>query len=47
MMYFFVILSFSRKLLWLEVTPTNHDPKVVARYYLNCVEDIAGKPENV
>ena len=37
------IFRFSRKILWLEVTPTNHDPRVVARYYLKCVEEVAGK----
>ena len=25
-----IIYSFSRKILWLEVSPTNHNPKVVA-----------------
>ena len=37
------IFTFSQKIFWLEVTPTNHDPHVIARYYLKCVEEVAGK----
>lgn len=29
--------GFSRKLIWLEVGPTNKEPDVIARYYLNAV----------
>lgn len=28
--------------MWLEVSPTNHDPKVVARFYLEALEKIGG-----
>lgn len=38
-------LSFSRKVLWLKVSSTNRDPMVIARYYLECVENAAGKGE--
>lgn len=38
-----VNFRFSRKILWLKVTPTNHNPKVVARYFLECVEEVAGE----
>lgn len=34
--------SFSQKILWLEVSPTNHNPKVVARFYLETVERVTG-----
>ena len=34
--------SFSRKVLWLKCSSTNHDPKVIARYYLECVEQVGG-----
>lgn len=35
-MTFFI--SYSRKILWLEVSPTNKDSKVIAGYYLQAVE---------
>jgi hypothetical protein len=31
--------SFSRKILWLEVSPTNKDSKIFAGYYLRAVQD--------
>ena len=35
--------SFSRKILWLRVSPTNHNPRVIVRFFLECVEKLAGK----
>lgn len=32
---------FSRKIMWLKVSPTNHNPKVIARFYLETVEEVA------
>ena len=33
---------FSRKLIWLKLTPTNNDPKVICRFYLESVEECKG-----
>ena len=35
---FIYICSFSRKVIWLEVSTTNNDPSVIAGYYLRAVE---------
>ena len=37
-----IITRFSRKIIWLKVASTNHDPKVVLQYYLESVEVIQG-----
>lgn len=34
---------YSRKILWLEMTPTNHDSKVVSRFFLEAIEKNEGK----
>lgn len=38
------ICGFSRRILWLRVARTNNNPKVVASYFLDYVEEIAGVP---
>ena len=30
--------GYSRRVLWLHVSPTNNDPAVIAGYYLNCLQ---------
>ena len=34
---------FSRKLLWLKLSPTTHNPNVILKYYLETVEKIGGR----
>ncbi|XP_071797832.1 uncharacterized protein [Asterias amurensis] len=36
--------GFSRRILWLEVGPTNNDPGVVAKYYVDYIQEIKGVP---
>jgi hypothetical protein len=31
--------GFSRKIIWLELGPSNNDPKIIARYFLNSVKE--------
>ena len=33
---------YSRKILWLKVTPTNHNPRVIVKYFLDTVGEIGG-----
>ena len=35
---------FSRRLLWLEVGPTNKNPEVIAKFYLDTVKQLGGVP---
>ena len=35
--------SFSTKVHWLKVAPTNRDPAVILGYYLECVATLGGK----
>ena len=34
--------GYSRRVLWLEVGPSNNDPSIVAKYYLDCVKQLGG-----
>lgn len=34
--------GYSRRIMWLEVTPTNNNPAVISKYFLNCVKQIGG-----
>ena len=39
--------EFSRRLLWLEVAPTNTNPEVIAKYYLDAVKQLGGVPRKM
>ncbi len=36
--------GFSRRIMWLKASYTNHDPFLIAGYFLNCAEDNGGYP---
>jgi hypothetical protein len=36
--------GFSRKIIWLKVTPTNHNPRVILRFFLDAVKENSGCP---
>lgn len=40
-------LLYNKKVLWLKVSTTNSDSKVVARYYLEAVENAKGAVYNI
>ncbi|CAC5382645.1 unnamed protein product [Mytilus coruscus] len=37
--------GFSRRIMWLEVGPSNNNPKIIARYILDTVEQLGGCPQ--
>ena len=34
--------GFSRRILWLDVGPTNNDPSVICQYFVDCVRQVGG-----
>lgn len=36
--------GYSRRVMWLEVGPSNNDPSVIAQYFVDCVRQIGGTP---
>ena len=39
--------GYSRRLIWLEVGPTNKNPEVVAKYYLDSIRQVGGIPRKI
>ncbi|CAC5359736.1 unnamed protein product [Mytilus coruscus] len=37
--------GFSRRIMWLEVGPSNNNPQIIARYFLDTVEQLGGCPQ--
>ena len=33
---------YSRRIMWLRVAQSNNDPRIIADYYLDCVEEVKG-----
>ena len=36
--------GYSRRLMWLEVGPSNNNPSIVAQYFVECVRQVGGTP---
>lgn len=36
--------GYSRRIMWLEVGPSNNDPSIIAQYFVDCVRQIGGTP---
>ena len=34
--------GYSRRVMWLKVGQSNNDPRVIAKYYIDCVQEIGG-----
>ena len=39
--------GYSRRILWLEVSPSNKNPKLIGRYFLDCARQLGGVPRVV
>lgn len=39
--------GYSRRIMWLEVGPSNNDPKVTAKYFIDCLRSTKGAPKFV
>lgn len=39
--------GYSRRIMWLEVAPSNNNPKVTAKYFIDCLRSIKGAPKFV
>jgi hypothetical protein len=43
-MYIIHHLRYSRKILWLNISNSNNDPKIIAHHFLICVKTLGGCP---
>ena len=39
--------GYSRRIIWLEVGPSNNDPSIIAQYFVDCVRQIGGTPRMI
>jgi len=39
--------GYSRKILWLEVGSSNNNPRIVAKYFINCIKELSGAPRTI
>ena len=39
--------GYSRRIMWLEVGPSNNDPSIIAQYFVDCVRQIGGTPRMI
>ena len=39
--------GYSRKVMWLEVADSNHDPKLIASYYIKTITAVGGIPKGI
>ena len=37
--------GFSRRIMWLEAGPSNKDPKITSKYFIDCVRQVGGVPK--
>ena len=37
--------GFSRRIMWLEAGPSNKDPKITSKYFIDCVRQVRGVPK--
>ena len=38
---------FSRKILWLNICPSNKDPYIISYFYVNCISNLKGVPRTI
>ena len=41
------IHGFTRKILWLNICPSNNDPQVISYFYVNCISNLKCVPKRI